>query len=50
MSEKKIKNSEGVQQLTEKELEAINGGMKIVITEQPSLIRTFLRLIFKIKE
>ena len=49
MDEKKIKNTEGARQLTDKEAEAVNGGMKIVVTDQPSFIRTILRFIFRIK-
>ena len=49
MDEKKIKNVEETRRLTDKEAEAVNGGMKVFVTEQPSFLRTFLRFIFGVK-
>ena len=49
MDEKKFRSTEGAQKLTDKEVEAVNGGIKIVIFEKPKLIRTILQLLFKIK-
>ena len=37
-------------ELTDDQLENVNGGMKIVLTDYPKFLRPLLRLIFKIKE
>lgn len=50
MAEKKVKNNVGTQQLTDKEAENVRGGMKIVVSEQPSFFKTILRFLFGIKD
>ena len=45
-----LENSSGVKQLDDEEVTAVNGGMKIVIDDQPSWLRPLLRLLFKIKD
>ena len=48
--ENALENSSGVKQLDDEEVTAVNGGMKIVIDDQPSWLRPLLRLLFKIKD
>lgn len=49
MDEKITDCAEDVKQLPDEELGNVSGGMKIVIDEQPSLLQSILRFIFKIK-
>ena len=48
--ENALENSSGVKLLDDEEVTAVNGGMKIVIDDQPSWLRPLLRLLFKIKD
>ena len=49
MEQKKTENFEEVKELTDEEVENAEGGMKIVIDDQPSFLRTLLRFFFGIK-
>lgn len=49
MDEKKSKETQGVQKLTDKEIKAVNGGIKIVLGDRPKWINTILRFFFKSK-
>lgn len=47
---KETKESKKPVELTDEEVEKVNGGMKIVLTDPPKFLRFFLRLFFKVKE
>ena len=49
MEQKKTENIEEAKELTDEEVENAEGGMKIVIDDQPSFLRTLLRFFFGIK-
>ena len=37
-------------ELTDEQVEEVNGGMKIFVLEKPKFVTTFLRLIFRVKK
>lgn len=43
------KNNTGIE-LTDEQVEEVNGGMKIFVLEKPKFVTTFLRLIFRVKK
>ena len=47
---KETKESKKPVELTDEEMEKVNGGMEIVLTDYPKFLRPFLRFFFKVKE
>ena len=49
-TKKKLNETNKPVELTDEQMENVNGGMKIVVIKSPKFISPLLRLIFKIKE